>query len=80
LSIISFSLLLSQFGKMLFILNLWNTTLHSYLKKEQNFFLYNTLAVHRLYVVLFKCWGGDKVKKKMLQKKIFKKLGPETST
>lgn len=60
---------------MLFILNLWNTTLHSYLKKEQNFLLYNTLAVHRLYVVLFKCWGGDKVKKRHSEKKKKNNIG-----
>lgn len=67
---------------MLFILNLWNTTLHSYLKKkEQNFLLYNTLAVHRLYVVLFKCWGrGVKFKKTLRKKKKNQiALGPESS-
>lgn len=40
-------------------------------KKNKNLLLYNTLAVHRLYVVWFKCWGGDQVKKERCSEKWF---------
>lgn len=43
-----------------------------------SFFLYNTRAVHRLFVALFKCWEGDeRGKKSKLKKK--KKKRPKDS-
>lgn len=52
-------------------------------KKNKISFCTILFAVHRLYVALFKCWGGDKAKKnpnrcsKNLKKKFA--LGPEPS-